>query len=441
MRKKGHYIFLLFFLFVLAAFFVSGCGRNYSPDVNDYQIPGTDTTTTTITTTTTVPADTSSTTTTSTTLISTSPGPETREVAVLSRPMKICQLVGDYDRQLSQNTQNLTWTRYRLSGTDLGVPFRHKDKTYLLFGDTIGDAGGNGDSIAYSADKNPDDGLDLDFIADYRGVYQPMSIPGISQGEYNVPVQGVSAGDSMYVYFITDSTDGSVNMGRSIVAVSENDGQSFMYLYDFSEDKFINVSIVTIDPLSWPAVPQTSGSGMMIFGSGRYRRSNVYLAYQPQDNISAKENIVYFSGLNQDNQPIWSASEDDALALFDHRVVGELSVSYNSYIRKWIMLYNCKWAPNRGINVRTADNPWGPWSDTQVLFDSWADGGYGSFMHFPGMDNLSDPGRESTPGGEYGPYQFADFAKGNSDETTIYFTMSTWNPYTVVLMKAALGLR
>jgi hypothetical protein len=30
-------------------------------------------------------------------------------------------------------------------------------------------------------------------------------------------------------------------------------------------------------------------------------------------------------------------------------------------------------------------------------------------------------------------------ATGNNSSTTIYFTMSTWNPYTVVLMKATLS--
>ena len=46
--------------------------------------------------------------------------------------------------------------------------------------------------------------------------------------------------------------------------------------------------------------------------------------------------------------------------------------------------------------------------------------------------------RENEWGGEYGPYQFGRLATGDAASTTIYFTMSTWNPYTVVLMKATL---
>ena len=55
-------------------------------------------------------------------------------------------------------------------------------------------------------------------------------------------------------------------------------------------------------------------------------------------------------------------------------------------------------------------------------------------------DAVHDPGRENEWGGVYGPYQFEDLATGRDGESTIYFTLSTWNPYTVVLMRAALRL-
>ena len=44
-------------------------------------------------------------------------------------------------------------------------------------------------------------------------------------------------------------------------------------------------------------------------------------------------------------------------------------------------------------------------------------------------------------GGEYAPYQYRHWAKGDeaAGSTTIYFNMSTWNPYQVVLMEAKLN--
>lgn len=106
------------------------------------------------------------------------------------------------------------------------------------------------------------------------------------------------------------------------------------------------------------------------------------------------------------------------------------------------MLYNCNLEP-RGINVRVADNPWGPWSPPQIIFSPLQDNGFCHFIHrswtIENCDDLADPGEEETNGGAYGPYQFEDLAIGDESQTTIYFTMSTWMPYTVVLMKATLG--
>lgn len=366
------------------------------------------------------------------------------DVIVISRPKKICQLVGEYDRELKEPTINRTKSRYKLFGTDLGVPFMHHGKIYLLFGDTVGV--NKGDAIAYTTDFNPEDGLNLNFITDTKGVYKPVRVPGISQAGFEVPMEGVSVNDRMYIYHTTDAAKklGSANMGRSIVAVSDDDGESFKYLYDLSRQNFINVSIVKVNSSDWPGLPQNSGEGLVMFGSGAYRKSTVRLAFQPASGIDSAKSIRYFAGLDNLGEPVWSDKESDTQALFQEGCVGELSVSYNRFIRKWIMLYNC-FTPqrqHRGINMRTADFPWGPWSQPQLIFEPWNDGGYCHFMHtswkFKKCDGVSDPKREDTWGGEYGPYQFEDLATGDNNNTTIYFTMSTWNPYTVVLMKTTL---
>jgi len=93
-----------------------------------------------------------------------------------------------------------------------------------------------------------------------------------------------------------------------------------------------------------------------------------------------------------------------------------------------------------GVSMRSAALPWGPWSDRQIVFDAVKEG-YTKFIHWPGKDNLSDPLRESTPGGPYGPYVVEKFTKGDLGRSTVYFTLSTWNPYTTVLMKVDLELK
>ena len=118
---------------------------------------------------------------------------------------KIEQLVGDYDRQLDRSTSNLTDSKYKIWGTDLGVSFLHKSKTFFLFGDIPGDIGygPDRDPIAYSEDIDPEDGLHMTFVSAAPGLYQPITIPQISHGAFEVPVDGISIHDTMYVYFIS----------------------------------------------------------------------------------------------------------------------------------------------------------------------------------------------------------------------------------------------
>lgn len=345
---------------------------------------------------------------------------------------KIEQLVGDFDKHLNKPTMNLTNARFGVHATDLGVPFEHKGKTYVLFGD-IPPPTYDRDPLAFTEDTNPDDGLSLDFVTDPDGRHRPIDIPGVSLMGFEVPMEGVSWNDIMYIYATTD------RMGRSVVAKSTDDGYTFAKLYDLSTTKFVNVSVVkTKSTTEYPEPADTDIQVML--GSGEYRKSDVFLAYQRAD-LMEEKSLQYFTGL-VDGSPAWTQDEEEAIPLFNQPCVGELSVSYNEFIKKWILLYNCG-AP-RGINCRTADHPWGPWSDPFVIFNPAAnvDKGYCYFIHsnwaVNNCDNVHDPGRANEWGGEYGPYQFEKMAKGDENSTTIYYTLSTWNPYTVVLMKSTI---
>ncbi|HXJ76425.1 MAG TPA: DUF4185 domain-containing protein, partial [Candidatus Dormibacteraeota bacterium] len=351
------------------------------------------------------------------------------------------QLIGNTDFQRLTPTLNRTQSRYGITGSDLGVPFTHNGLTYVVFGDTQGAVFGDRDPMAMTTDRDPEDGLLLDFLSDGPGTWRPITIPGISQAAFEVPVDGVSVSNRMYLYHTTDHS-ASVTMGRSVVAVSTNDGRNFELLYTFSTTHFINVSVNKVNVRDWPGFPQTEGEGLAIFGSGSYRASDVRLAFQPVSDIDDVSSLQYFAGLDAAGQPLWSGNELDAIALFDQPCVGELSVGWNKFIRRWVMLYNCE-SP-RGINFRTARQPWGPWTQPQVLFEPWNDLGYAYFMHanwtFRNLDAVHNPGRQDEWGGEYGPYLFKELATGTDNRTTIYFTMSTWNPYVSVLMKSELQM-
>jgi hypothetical protein len=130
------------------------------------------------------------------------------------------------------------------------------------------------------------------------------------------------------------------------------------------------------------------------------------------------------------------------MALFTDPQIGEVSVTWNNFLQLWLMLYNA--ANPRGIIFRVAERPWGPWSEARLLLDPWVDQAYCHFMHASWdsqiCDYVYDPGRATDWGGEYGPYVISKFAKGDSTQTTIYFVLSTWNPYNTVLMKSILAL-
>ncbi len=359
---------------------------------------------------------------------------------VAGSTQKICQLTGDFDRQTGQPTVNLTESRYGVYGTDLGFSFLHAGLTWFLFGDTVGLHGG--DSLAFTQDTDPEDCLDLTFVTGTDGRYLPPSVPGITLGAFEVPAGGFSADGAMYIFFTTDHSEAQV-MGRSALARSDDEAQTFTYLYDVSTDKFINIVPVIVDNASLPGLPESTGQGLLAFGTGTYRRSNPYLAYVPLDSVEQRSAWLFFAGLDPvTGAPAWSADEAAAVALFKHPCLGEFSVSPLADLGKWVMFYNC--VLPRGVNMRSADAPWGPWSEGEVIFDPWDDNGYCNFMHVSyqerNCDSVQDPGRDNEWAGEYGPYIIPSLATTQDGVTTVYFVLSTWNPYAVMLMKTDLRL-
>jgi len=350
---------------------------------------------------------------------------------------KLCQLTGEDDRQWDLPVPNATLSRFGLWGTDLGASFEHGGRTFFLFGDSIptGPDTPNaecGDAIATSVDADPSDCLALDFLTDAGGTFRSPVVPGVSLGCYEVPLDGVSRGGSMFVWFST------AGMTRSILARSDDDATSFAFVHETSGDRFVNVS-AEIVPAERAAGLPGDGDRVVLFGSGTYRASPASLAVAPLDAIEDRAAWSFFTGTAPGDSctPLWSAAEADAAPLFTASCLGELSVHYHPGLGAWLLLYNC--GEPRGIHVRAAPFPWGPWSEPALLFRPWEDGGYCGFMHtsfeHDACDDVSDPGRENEWGGEYGPYIVSRLSTAATDDAgELVFVMSTWNPYNTVLM-------
>ncbi|HEV7252981.1 MAG TPA: DUF4185 domain-containing protein [Mesorhizobium sp.] len=366
---------------------------------------------------------------------------------------KVCQVLGEFDRQKGQPTVNLTASRFRFWGGDLGASVEHEGRLYFLFGDTHPvphtvwrerDA----DSIAVSETTDPEHCVHLTFLMDSDGGYRQLKIPGIFQGAFAVPSGGLSLNGNLYVWHTSDVPDRGFS-ARSVLARSDNDGYSFDYLFDLSRETLVHVSPALVPEGSMPELPPHEGDGVLLFGTGLFRGSDAYLGFMPADGIENPNTLRHFAGLDGGGKPVWTADESESAPLFRHGCMGEFSAAWNPFVEKWVMLYTCGGARAHTF-LRTADQPWGPWSEAEMLFDPAWDIAGCEFLHIAPPPDVVAAGGEPCPvvtdphtpfnlGEAYGPYLIDRFTTGEKGKSsTIYFLMSTWNPYTVVLMKATL---
>lgn len=342
---------------------------------------------------------------------------------------KVAQITGDHDRPWGVPTQNLTATRAGMDATDLGSPVEHKGNLLLLFGDTWGGRHGLEDTWGVSSSTDPWN-FTLQVPVAPDGKWRTIAPPGLNLGEYCVPSHGISVNDVLYVVFTQPGSDGAI-MKRSWMISSADDGATWNTLYpldnsDEAAPLFVNVWL------------EEHGDYIYMFGSGAYRASSPYLARATKADFPQKSAWEYYSYTQPNGSAQWTTDLAQASALFSHNQLGEFSSAWIDELACWVMLYNS--ASPRGITMRTAAQPWGPWSGAQMILSPDAEQAYGNYMHInweaSKQDLFSDPGRENEWGGEYAPYIIPRFTRGNAERCELYYTMSTWNPYQVVLMRS-----
>jgi hypothetical protein len=410
---------------------------------------------------------------------------------VAGSSQKICQLTGETDYEFNEPTTSQTETRYGLVRADHGYSFEHDGRLFFLFGDTEPaptfngkpnldkdpprDHGLDNDAIGYVSNiasiSSLDQCLRLDFTVDEIGAYKnPVVLnaqgqPAITLRVDESPMAGIDDGGRMFVTFKTDNyvypTPGPTkeDLGqstRAVVGVSDDDANTWHYLYDLSDPskpgasdaKFVN-----------NAFAQGQDGYLYIwgtYGGTQYRHSPVFLARKPVGSMSTLNPIQYLQSVNNDGTPVFASSETDATPLFHDSptdCAGEVGVEWNQFVDSWVMLYEC---PNNtpanphGIWMRVADQPWGPWSPPQTIFNK--DDGLCKFIHRAvnsknptPCDNLSTPGpngedRSDQEGATYAPYPIPRFNTGDASKgaSTFYWNMATFNPYTQVIMKTTI---
>ena len=415
---------------------------------------------------------------------------------------KVCQLTGDVDWETGRPTAARTLANFGLDAVDLGFPVEHAGKLLLLFGDSWpphhpgGPAGElpPDDAVGVVLRQAPpdDDGKCLELRINEKSgpapIFAPATIVGptpVKQGFFNVPSGGVSAVGGLYGFFWTDhcsapahlepsleaplrrppanaacpETDGRNSIGRGVMARSDDDGRTFGRVAPLPTG-FVYATAVNAELLA--DLPEDQRRGVFIFAVPRYRASVPYLAKAPVETLADPATWRFFTGRTANGQPSWATYEDwqrgaaagmwkppgDA-GIFVPVVpagycVGEFSITWNRPLGRWLMLHQCA----RRVFARIAAAPWGSWSTpTEILGDG--DGVGCRLVMLPqGCGNRRDywPGKHGSgkfvPGGFYAPYVLDRYttAGGPGRRSTIYWLVSTWNPYEVSVMRTTLEL-
>lgn len=437
-----------------------------------------------------------------------------------------------------------------LCGTDLGWSFSHEDHVEVLYGDSYAadcvdpypndDAQGtlpllrptllptrlpaqpvscNGLlSLDKRAPATAQNGRPASFapILQYQGASALSSflsetpLTGFSDGEhaYMIARRGNDIADPIYVSVRDPSASPNVSPGRTVYRVGQT----------YASSHFQNPTAATVKNFV-PDDPSQNDYGpgahtLLLFGRGNFAGiagREVHLAQQRLPLLQPDGRFVwspqYFAGM-RDGKPSWTSDEKAAVAVLsnDFERVMQMEVAWVPALAKWIMLYGgdvADWLddtpndqPRHGaIHMRTADQPWGPWTRATPVF--WREHA-AAFLHCdapaaptPGnragcdLDELpNDPAHSYSPGtwgpqlldfpgcigGDLTPSQpnfqpggilpcggsqrgnlyapslidswTADLAgdQGYAHAATMYFMVSTWMPYQVILASLTVHL-
>ena len=408
---------------------------------------------------------------------------------VTNSSVKLEQIIGDVDWEAKAQGSNLltvsqTATRFHVYANGLGASFEDKGRLIFLFGDTISENVTNwnyhaADPLAWSSNTDGEAGLRINFftnnpITNVLTQFTPIFIQpaGINMDIDAVANSGITLSNGTFLVCNTGS-DARVNpdnphlgnysvlvtvVETNLNAVNPPDAASI-----FVTNRVISMLHTNLDPTN---ILQghfilTSlhefGTNVLMFGTGEFRASDIFLAVTPTANFVSGAGTLYFSGLTN-GQPTWSNAESNCVPVvqdnptngppwpYDSPQAGNVSVTYSTNLNMWLMTYDGGVTPaTSGIYFSSAAAPWGPWSTPQLIFNKKRDNGVRVFIHDASTNNpndgldgptigMNDP--TNTAGGDFAPIMIERFTRITNSSLYIYYVMSTWNPYTVVKMRS-----
>jgi hypothetical protein len=402
------------------------------------------------------------------------------------------QVIGDTNwAALAQGktvlTASQTATRFHILGNGLGYSFEDNGKLIFLFGDTISDDSKEwkfsaADPLAWSTNTEGESPLLLNFFTNYpyfAASNTPVFVQpyGIDMGAFDVPNSGISLSSGVFLVCNTGSDADLPNPQSNDYSVLVTFYEKNLVLstntYAITNYFATNRVISRLDSINLPGVSPLQGrfinvsmhewgTNVMMFGTGEYRSGDVFLCQIPTTSFVTGEGTLYFTGLTN-AQPTWSAYESNCVPLVQDNptngpawptttgTVGNVSVIYCTNLQMWLMTYDggrgTGVPQTEGVYFTYAAQPWGPWSTPQLIFNKIRDHGEGVFIYDainhtgPAGPTIGTNNPTTTAGGDLAPIMIERFTRVTNSTLFIYYTMSTWNPYTVVKMRSAFDIK
>lgn len=322
--------------------------------------------------------------------------------AAVERHQLTAQRVQLISQLTGPGSPSRTDERWNIAGTDLGFSFKHRDKLYMVFGDTWGRDGVQGadwrSNTMAIAEPHPDHGYVIaDAVAGSNGeakeLLRSLKVP---KEEYTViPTAGIAVDDRMYLHYMSinywDQHDWGYQepvLNGSGLAYSDDGGQTW----------------VKDETAWWPGNSDFGQAAMVkrdgyvyMFGTPAGRFGPAKLLRVAETELLNPAEYEYWTGDIWESDPAMAAEVVPA-------PVGELSVRWSDHHQQWFMMYLND--ITHTIVLRTASQLTGPWSDEEIIVTA----------------------------AEY-PHLYAPFMLPIEGED-IYFTMSIFQPdYQVFLMK------
>ncbi len=312
---------------------------------------------------------------------------------------------------------NATEARYAVKGTDLGIMWTdERGRILAAFGDTFGPGWAGvssgfakpetidwrSNTLARSEDRNPSDGMSFDnFVTDRPGHAKEL-LPSLKKDGVEmtkIPTGGINIDGRNFMAYMSIRSftePGHWITNYSGVAYSDDGGQNWK---DAPSARRENTPALDGN---FQMIAYARGDGFVYaFGTPNGRFGSAHLARVPEHQLLDNAAYEYWTGKG------WAHGGSEIAAPIVAGPVGELSIRYDKTLGSWEMVYLDEAA--EAIVLRLAPHPTGPWGDPIQLANST----------------------------EY-PDLYGAFLNPDSEGTDLYFTMTQYKSYNVMMMHTKL---